>query len=62
MFRFTGKEIRDLIDSYNFNILINVDGGVNLDSRKYLDTCDIITSGSYITSSSDFQEKISSLR
>ena len=56
------KELKALIDSYGFNILINVDGGVNLESRKLLDECDIITSGSYITSSNDFQEKISSLR
>ena len=56
------KEIRTLIDSYNLNILINVDGGVNSDTRKYLDNCDIITSGNYITSSDNFQEKISSLR
>ena len=56
------KELRTLINSYDLNILINVDGGVNLDSRKYLDEVDIITSGSYIINSDNFQEKISSLR
>ena len=56
------KELRTLINSYNLNILINVDGGVNLDTRGYLEECDIITSGSYITNSDNFQEKISSLR
>ena len=55
-------ELKALIDSYNLNILINVDGGVNLDTRNYLNDCDIITSGSYIVNSDNFQEKISSLR
>ena len=56
------KEIRSLIDSYNLNILINVDGGINSDTRNLCSEADIITSGSYITSSNNFQEKISSLR
>lgn len=56
------KEIRELIKSYNLNILIDVDGGV---CDKVLDKvveADILTSGCYIISSDDFQEKITSLR
>ena len=56
------KEIKDLIKSYNVKCLVNVDGGVNNDTIKYCRDCDIVTSGSYITNSSNFQEKISSLR
>ena len=56
------KEIKDLIKSYNTKCLVNVDGGVNSDTVKYCKMCDIVTSGSYITNSSNFQEKISSLR
>ena len=56
------KEIRELINSYKLNIAINVDGGIN---DKTKDTCldaDMLTAGSYIVGSENFQEKISSLR
>ena len=56
------KELRTLINSYNLNILINVDGGVNSDTKNLCDEADILTAGNYITSGNDFQEKISSLR
>lgn len=56
------KELKALIKEYNFNVVINVDGGVNGDTVKMCKNCDIITSGSYVIKSDDFQEKISSLR
>ncbi len=56
------QELRDLIDSYQFPILINVDGGLNNETCKYCSLADIITCGSYITNSDNFQEKITSLR
>ena len=56
------KEVRRLLDSYNINAVINVDGGINESTRKLCDECDIVTAGSYIINSDDFQEKISSLR
>ena len=56
------KEVRRLLDSYNINAVINVDGGINESTRKSCDDCDIVTAGSYIINSDDFQEKISSLR
>jgi len=56
------KEIRELIKSYDFNILIDVDGGVCDTILDKVEEADILTSGNYIISSSDYQEKITSLR
>lgn len=56
------KEIRELIKSYNLNILIDVDGGINDTILDKVVDADILTSGYYIISSDDFQEKITSLR
>lgn len=56
------EEVRDLLDSYNIPAVINVDGGINNKTRKCCDEADILTVGSYIIASGDFQEKISSLR
>ena len=42
--------------------LISVDGGINNSTRKLCDKVDIVTAGSYIVNSDNFQEKISSLR
>ncbi len=56
------KELKDLFNSYNINATINIDGGVNIDTKVLCDGADILTSGSYITNSDNFQEKISSLR
>ena len=56
------KEVRELLKSYNIPAVINVDGGINNKTRKCCDEADILTVGSYIIASDDFQEKISSLR
>ena len=56
------EEIKDLIESYQLPILINVDGGVTNQTKKHCQKADILTSGSYVVRSDDFQEKISSLR
>lgn len=56
------NEVRALLDSYNIPAVINVDGGINADTVKRCKNCDIVTSGSYIVKSDNFQEKISSLR
>lgn len=55
-------EIRQLIEEYKMNIVINVDGGINGTTVKECQECDIVTSGSYIISGNDFQEKVTSLR
>ena len=56
------KELRALIDSYNLDISINVDGGVNDKTKDKCVGANILTAGSYIVGSDNFQEKISSLR
>jgi ribulose-phosphate 3-epimerase len=56
------KEIRALLDSYNIPAVINIDGGINGETVKRCEGCDMVTSGSYIVNSDNFQDKISSLR
>lgn len=56
------KEIRSLLDSYNINALISVDGGINEKTKEMCCAADMLAAGSYIINSSNFQEKISSLR
>jgi ribulose-phosphate 3-epimerase len=56
------KEVKDLLKSYSLDIPINVDGGVNDETKKYCKNADILTSGSYVICSENFQEKITSLR
>ena len=57
------KTLREYLNKENLKVLINVDGGINNKTsnevKKYVD---IMVSGSYITNSDNFQEKISSLR
>ena len=56
------KELRGLINSYPVNVLINVDGGVKDTTKNMCNSADILTSGSYVISSDNYQEKITSLR
>ena len=56
------NEIKDLLNEYQIKALINVDGGINDTTAKKCYNCDIVTSGSFVVCSNDFQEKISSLR
>lgn len=56
------KEIKELIESYNLNILINVDGGVCDNILDKVEEADILTAGNYIIISDNFQEKINTLR
>lgn len=56
------NEVRDLINSYNLDCVINIDGGINNETCKRCKNCDIIVAGSYIINSDNFQDKISSLR
>ena len=46
---------------YNLNYEISVDGGVNDKTIKYLNLCDIVVSGSFVTNG-DFENKINILR
>lgn len=55
-------ELRKLLDTYNIDALISVDGGVNEKTRRMCSKADIVIAGSYIINGEDFQEKITSLR
>lgn len=56
------KEIRALLDAYNIPAIVNIDGGINEKTVSKCRDCDMVTAGSYIIKSDNFQEKISSLR
>jgi len=56
------KELKELIKAYDFNILINVDGGICDTILDKVVDADILTAGNYIISSDNYQEKITSLR
>lgn len=56
------KELREKINNENLNVLISVDGGVNLVNKNLLHDVDIIVSGSCVTKSDDYQETITRLR
>ena len=52
------KKLRKLIKEEKRNILLSVDGGVNLDNKKDLKDVDILVSGSFITNSPDYDKLI----
>lgn len=56
------REIRSLLSEYHSKAVINVDGGITSDTKDACQDADILTAGSYIVCSENFQEKISSLR
>ena len=53
------KEIRKIIGKRN--IVINVDGGINGDIAKLVDT-DIVVSESFILNSANYEERVALLR
>ena len=56
------NQLKDEIKRRKLDVLISVDGGINLENVKYLKDCDIIVSGSTIINSSNYQETITKLR
>ena len=56
------KELRKIIKEKTKNVLISVDGGVNLDNKKDLKDADILVSGSFITGSKDYVKLINDMR
>ncbi|MBQ2639838.1 MAG: ribulose-phosphate 3-epimerase [Bacilli bacterium] len=56
------EELRILLKEYKSEALINIDGGINNRTKKETKLSDIVTAGSYIIKSNNFQEKIDSLR
>ncbi len=55
-------EVRALLDAYQSNAVISVDGGINDITKDHCKNADILAVGSYVVCSDNFQEKISSLR
>lgn len=55
------KSLNDLREKYNYKYLIEVDGGINNDTIKFIKSVDIIAVGSYITKSNNYQERINKL-
>lgn len=55
------QELKEIKDRYNY--VISVDGGINNDTVKYVkDYADIVVSGSYITSSDNYDDMIDRLK
>lgn len=55
-------KLKERITSEKLATKIMVDGGINLATKDYVGDADILVSGSYIISSDNFQEAITSLR
>jgi ribulose-phosphate 3-epimerase len=55
------KWLADYRQKHQLQFQIEVDGGVNLETRKYLDLADILVAGSYIFKN-DYHKAINSLR
>lgn len=56
------KELYNIRIDNNYNYKIEIDGGINQDTIKLVPECDLFVVGSYITSSDNFKERISSLK
>ena len=56
------KKLRKMIKEEKRDILLSVDGGVNLDNKKELKDCDILVSGSCVTNSDDYNDVINKLK
>lgn len=55
------QELKEIQDRYNY--VIEVDGGINNETIKYVkDYVDIVVSGSFITNSNNYEEKIKELK
>lgn len=55
------QELKEIQDRYNY--VIEVDGGINKETIKYVENyADIVVSGSFIVNSDDYEEKISELK
>ena len=56
------KQLRKLIKEEKREILLSVDGGVNLENKKELKDADILVSGSFITNSPKYAELITEMQ
>ncbi len=56
------KKVKDKIKKTGRDILINVDGGINLENKNFLGDADILSVGSTITNSENYEEVINELK
>ena len=56
------KKLKKKIKDEKRNILISVDGGINLDNKEKVSDADILVSGSFVTNSSNYEEVIEKLK
>ena len=56
------KKLRDKIKKAKKNILINVDGGINLTNKDFLGDADILSVGTTITNSDNYEKTIDKLK
>lgn len=56
------KKLHKMIKEERRDILLSVDGGVNLDNKKDVKDCDILVSGSFITNSPNYIELIDKMK
>ena len=54
--------VKKEIKRQHLDVLVSVDGGINIENKDLLKGSDIIVSGSYVTKSNDYQKTISELR
>lgn len=53
--------LKELKAQNNYNYVIEVDGGINIETIKQIKGADIVVVGSYITDSEDYQKQIDNL-
>lgn len=56
------NELKNLREAKDYHYLISFDGGINKETRPLLDGLDIMSVGSFITMSDDFQKSINEIR
>lgn len=56
------KELKVLLKEYKSKALINVDGGINKDTKDKCMNADILVVGSYVVLADDFQKRIDEVR
>ncbi len=55
-------ELKKLREDNGYEYIISIDGGINQDTIKKVQDCDMVVSGSYICLSDDYQKQIASLK
>ena len=56
------NELKDIREEYNYHYMIEVDGGVNVETKSQCKNADILVVGSYITMSDNKEERYLSMK